>query len=385
MIDLSSPKPVYDKSTPCVAKIKEKMLLTSPDAVKKTFHISLDIENTGLHFTPGDSVAVFAQNDPALADRFLNILKCDPDQLLIDPRSQREIDARSYFTSKINLGKVNSSLLKHLITLPGEHATFFNTLLEPENKTLLSEFLANHDLYDALSYVKVPLNIDSLTNHFSPLLPRFYSISSSLKTTPDEVHLLVALASYNYKEEIRYGVASHFLCNLATPGHTEVPVYIQPSKHFKLPENPDTDIIMIGPGTGVAPFRAFLQERLAEGALGKNWLFFGGRNRHIDFLYGDFWQTLQKENKIRLSTAFSRDQEEKHYVQHLLLSHAKEVFEAIENGAYFYVCGDASNMAKDVEAALISVIGREGCFSEEEAKAYFKALKASKRYLTDVY
>jgi sulfite reductase (NADPH) flavoprotein alpha-component len=388
MIDLSLTKPVYNKQSPCLAKVKEKSLLTGPNSLKETYHISLDIKDTGLHFTPGDSLAIFPQNDPKLVLQALSFLGCPPEKNLVDPRSNIEMSALSYFSSKANLAKISSSLLKHLIELPicPEKKLQLSYLLEPENKPLLTDFIAQNDLIEVLSFLKHPPEfLDPLLAHLSPLLPRFYSISSSLKTHTDEVHLLVALASYTYKEETRYGVASHFLCNLATPGLTEVPLYVQPSKHFKLPENPDSNIIMIGPGTGVAPYRAFLQERIAEEATGKNWLFFGGRYQASDFLYGDLWTKWRQEGKLHLSTSFSRDQEQKEYVQHALLNQSKEIFRWLEGGAYFYVCGDAQNMAKDVEAALISLIQKEGSFSPEETKAYFKALKASKRYLTDVY
>jgi sulfite reductase (NADPH) flavoprotein alpha-component len=162
-------------------------------------------------------------------------------------------------------------------------------------------------------------------------------------------------------------------------------MYIQPSKHFVLPKDPSANIIMVGPGTGVAPYRAFLQERIATGAQGKNWLFFGGRHRSADFLYKDLWTDLENQGNLRLTTAFSRDQSHKEYVQHKLLEHGQEIFQLLEEGAYFYVCGDATNMAKDVETALLTLIEQEGGLSQEEAKMYYKSLKSSKRYLTDVY
>lgn len=388
MIDLSISKPVYNKTTPCIAKIKEKAILTGQSSTKETYHISLDIEDTHLHFCPGDSLAIFPENDPRFVLQILSHLNYEPEKKLIDPRSMIEMSAYSYFSSKINLSKVNTSLLKHMIELPidSQKKSHLSYLLQPENKSFLASFIAETDLVEVLSYLdKTSTSIESLLPHLSPLLPRFYSISSSLKTHHDEVHLLVALAAYSYKEETRYGVASHFLCNLATPGHTNIPLYVQPSKHFKLPEDPRANIIMIGPGTGVAPFRSFLQERIAEGATGENWLFYGGRYRSSDFLYGDLWTKWQQEGKLRLTTAFSRDQEQKEYVQHALLANSKEIFKWLEEGAYFYVCGDAQNMAKDVEASLIALIKKEGGFSDEEAKIYFKALKTSKHYLTDVY
>ena len=388
MIDLSISKPIYNKATPCIAKVKEKIILTGPGSAKETYHISLDIENTQLEFRPGDSLAIFPKNDPKFVSQVLSFLGCHPEKNLIDPRSGLEMSAFSYFSSKINLAKVSSSLLRYLTELPIhlEKKIYFSSLFQSENKPSLIDFIAKNDLIEVLSHIKEPLDsISPLLEHLSPLLPRFYSISSSLKTHTNEVHLLVALASYSYKEETRYGVASHFLCNLATPGDTEISLYVQPSKHFKLPDDPEANIIMIGPGTGVAPYRAFLQERIAEEATGQNWLFYGGRYQASDFLYRDLWIKWQQEGKLRLSTSFSRDQQQKEYVQHALLANSKEIFQWIEKGAYFYICGDAQNMAKDVEATLIALIKQEGSFSDEETKAYFKALKTSKRYLTDVY
>jgi sulfite reductase (NADPH) flavoprotein alpha-component len=257
--------------------------------------------------------------------------------------------------------------------------------LQPENKTLLQEFLAEKDLIDFFQEFVIDPSQFCCYEFLAPLLPRFYSISSSLRTHPEHVHLLVALSSYQYKEETRYGVASHFLCNLAIPEQTTIPLYVQPSRHFRLPDDPNADLIMIGPGTGVAPYRAFLQERLHQNAPGKNWLFFGGRNRSNDFFYESFWNLLIEQGKLKVSTAFSRDQEEKEYVQHKLLEQAEQVWAWLESGAYFYVCGDASKMAKDVEAALCQLIQTQGNLSPEQSKLYLKSLKTSKRYLTDVY
>ena len=385
MLDLSISKNIYTKDNPCLATLKEKTLLTGALSIKPTYHIALDIKNTDLDFRPGDSLAIFPHNDPQLVKKILQTLRLEDEETVIDPRSGIEMSAASYFTTKVNLSKTNLSLIKHLIAQQGNDCPLL-PLLDPEEKKQLQLFADTHDVNDTLSmFNKGSLSLAEITPYFFPLLPRFYSISSSRKTHAEEIHLLVALASYNYKEEMRFGVASHFLCNLAILDQTPISLYIQPSKHFTLPEDPNANIIMVGPGTGVAPYRAFLQERVASEAKGKNWLFFGGRNRANDFLYEDLWIQLEKEGKLRLSTAFSRDQEEKHYVQHLLLAHSQEIFNLLQEGAYFYVCGDATNMAKDVETAVISIIEKEGNFSKEEAKAYYKSLKANKRYLTDVY
>lgn len=385
MLDLSNTKNTYTKDSPCLTTLKEKTLLTGPMSIKPIYHIALCTKNTALDFEPGDSLAIFPHNDPKLVERLLETLQIDKEEAIIDPRSNTPMSALTYFKTKVNLTKTTPSLIKYLISHQGNTSPLF-PLLDPEQKKELQLFADTHDLNDLLTLIpRGSLSLTEISPYFLPLLPRFYSISSSRKMHEEEIHLLVALASYNYKEETRFGVASHFLCNLAIPDSTPISLYVQPSKHFTLPKDPSANIIMIGPGTGVAPYRAFLQERRAMGANGRNWLFFGGRNRTNDFLYEDFWIELEKEGTLRLSTAFSRDQEEKHYVQHLLLAHSQEIFQLLEEGAYFYVCGDATQMAKDVEATILSIIEKEGGLSKEAAKAYHKSLKANKRYLTDVY
>jgi sulfite reductase (NADPH) flavoprotein alpha-component len=215
-----------------------------------------------------------------------------------------------------------------------------------------------------------------------PLLPRFYSIASSHKVTPNEIHLTVALVKYEADGNLRHGVATNYLAHIAQMHTPSVPIYLQPNHGFTLPAKHETPIIMIGPGTGVAPFRGFLFERLACQAPGKNWLFFGECNKAHDFFYENDWI---KFNNLRLTTAFSRDQEHKVYVQHKMLEHARELYEWITSGAYLYVCGDAHRMAKDVEATLHQILQEQGKMDEAGAKAFVKQLRTDKRYLRDVY
>ncbi len=384
MTDLANSKPVYTKTSPCIAKIHSRTALNPSNKNKQTFHISLNIEGSNLHFTPGDSLGILPQNDPTLIRDLLSFMDLEPTSFVIDPRSQESLSLLNYLTSKVNLSRISTSLLETL-THSSSKKDKITDLLHPEKKTELTSFLQGKDLLDVFEELDVSkIKPETILPHLSPLLPRFYSISSSLKSHENEVHLLVALSSYEHKKGPRFGVASHFLCNLAKENHTEIPLYVQPSKHFKIPEDSSKNLIMIGPGTGVAPYRAFLQERAALNAEGNNWLFFGERNRDTDFFYKDFWDSFSAQGKLKLSTAFSRDQEEKIYVQHKLLEEAAEVWRWLENGAYFYVCGDADKMAKDVEAALLQIIQQNG-HTEETAKAYLKNLKVSKRYLADVY
>lgn len=374
----------YSKSAPCIVSIQKKELLSSPDSLKKTYHISLDISNTDLQFLPGDSIGILPQNDPILIQRFFTLISSHPADPVIDPRSQETLKGQEYLLSKVNLSRVNTSLLRHLLEKTQD--PFLASILEPENKAQLTEFLQGKDLIDILQlFQKNPCSLAEIAPFFTPLLPRFYSISSSLKAQRNEVDLLVTLLSYSHGGEVRYGVASHFLCNLAVEKQTAIPLYIQPSIHFRLPENTSQNLIMIGPGTGIAPYRAFLQERIEQKAEGKHWLFFGERNEKNDFYYKNYLTSLEAQGKLKLDLAFSRDQENKVYVQHKLLEKASEIWQWISEGACFYVCGDAHRMAKDVESALLHIMQTEGNLSELESKAYLKTLRTSKQYMTDVY
>lgn len=342
------------------AKIKERWKETKAGSTKSTFHLTLDTIGSDLSYKVGDSVAIYAPNDPVLVQRIIQALRVDPDTLV----SQHNLTLYKFLETKANLAKVTTALLKQ-----------FEAPLVP-----------GMDLLDlAEQFGDRPFNLSDLISALPPLLPRFYSIASSQRFHPNEIHLLVALTSFQHGQEVRYGVASHFLCNRAEIEETSISFYIQPTPHFTLPSNHDTPIIMVGPGTGVAPFRAFLQERLHHNAPGKNWLFFGERNQKTDFFYEEFWTSLATEQKLSLDLAFSRDADEKLYVQHKLLEKGAEIWNWLEEGALFYVCGDADPMAKDVEAALHQTFMTHGNLSIEEARAYIKQLRREKRYLADVY
>lgn len=378
----------YSKAQPCHVYLQEKRLLTHYRSTKQTYHLALDIRNTGLLYEPGDSIGILPQNDPILIKRFFSLLSSGPDELLLDLRSQQEMSCKHYLLHKVNLSRINSSLLRHILqnNANPEQKKFLTHLIDPLNKVELATFLQGKDLLDILRiFQKKPMPLQEIAPHFTPLLPRFYSISSSLKQWPNELHLLVALLSYTHENEIRYGVASHFLCHLAHENKTPIPIYVQPAAHFKLPEDSSANLIMIGPGTGVAPYRAFLQDRIAAKATGKHWLFFGERSSQYDFLYEEYWTDLVKQGYLKLDTAFSRDTQSKIYVQHKLLENAKTVWDWISRGSYLYVCGDASLMAKDVDAALLHIIQQEGNLTEEQAKGYIKNLRHTRRYMTDVY
>ncbi len=365
----------YSRFQPYISFIKERNLLTGPSSTKKTYHIALEIEGKQLPFKVGDSIGILPQNDPGEIDAILKKIGIHRTEEILEPKTNCPLAIYDWMLNKANITRITSSFFKLLS--PNNH------LLLAESKAQLNELLHTHTLLDLLALY--PLTDISHLTKLMPLLPRFYSIANSPHMFPDEIHLLVAYVTYLSNGQIRKGIGSHFLCDSATISVTPIPIYIQSSNHFSLPENPDASIILVGPGTGIAPFRAFLQERLASRSSGRNWVFFGERNRASDFYYEPFWTPLESSGRLRLDLAFSRDSSEKTYVQHKLYEQRKSLWNWLEEGAYFYVCGDAIKMAKDVDAMLHRIIYEEGQMSEEAASLYIKQLRAQKRYLTDVY
>lgn len=377
-----------NRSNPAIARLQTRHLLTQSGSSKTTFHLSLDIRGSGLQFKVGDSLAILPRNDPLLVNHLLEAMHATGHETVIDPRSKQELSLEEFLSTKANLSRLTSSFLKLLYEYdpPHDKKNQLRHLLQQDSKPLLSQYLSTHDPLDLLKeYQEVTVPLQSLCEQFGPLLPRFYSIASSPRFQPDTVDLTVALFTFTHAGEPRFGVASHFLCRMAQAQTTPIPVYLQPTHHFTLPSDPSTPLIMIGPGTGVAPFRAFLQERIFTGASGKNWLFFGERNRTTDFFYQKDWEGFVERKQLELDLAFSRDQTEKCYVQHRMLQKSKQLWSWLQEGAYFYVCGDAHRMAKDVEATFLQIVQQEGNVSLEDAKVYLKELRLQKRYLTDVY
>jgi sulfite reductase (NADPH) flavoprotein alpha-component len=257
-------------------------------------------------------------------------------------------------------------------------------MLKIENKDGLVDYMWGRELIDLfLEYPQPDLSVEDFTGLLRPMPPRLYSIASSLSAHSDEVHLTVAVVRYDTHGRKRKGVCSSYLAERV--GDT-IPCYFHPNKNFKLPEDSDKPIIMVGPGTGIAPFRAFIEERQATGAPGKNWLFFGDRSHRTDYLYGDEWVEYKKDGILNeLDLAWSRDQTEKVYVQHKMLEKGAALWDWLQNGALFYVCGDASRMAKDVDQALRTIAQQEGAMSEEDSAVWVKTLQKERRYLKDVY
>jgi len=369
----------FNRLNPFSASIKERYPLTKPGSTKETHHVVLDLKNSGMTFKVGDSLGIYGDNDPILVERLISAMKADPQTLIVHPRTQETMALKTFLTHKAHITRLTSSFLKVFNNEPS-----LAQLLT--HKTALDHYLATNDVLDfLLEFSHHSFSLQELIAAFSPLLPRFYSVASSLLAHPDEVHLTVAVSTYMHRDQLRYGVASHFLSHLAEIEQTLIPCYVQPTPHFTLPEDDALPLIMVGPGTGVAPFRGFLQERIARNSSGKHWLFFGERHRDYDFFYEDFWNSLVQKKQLSLDLAFSRDQSDKIYVQHKLYEKGAEIWDWLQQGALFYVCGEADPMAKDVEFALNRICEDFGGLTPEDAKTYIKQLRSQKRYLADIY
>jgi len=353
--------PKYDKKNPCQLKIKERICLSGPESTKQTYHISLDLKGTDFTFNPGDSVGIFPDNP---SDEVEEILARIPNVSITHPITKANISLETFLLKNANLDRITTPLLR----AAAPHYL--------ENAEAKLKAQASHSVSTLIA--KYP-NLDSqtLADSLAPLLPRFYSIASSLNRFADELHLLVAEINYNKGPHTKKGVTSEFLCHTATE-QTPIPTFLLPNTKFTLPD-PNTPIIMIGPGTGIAPYRAFLHER--EKHPTRNWLFFGERHSKTDFTYKDYLQELQNQNKLLLSTAFSRDTSNKIYVQHRMLENQKELWQWIQDGAKIYVCGDKKRMAKDVNQTLIDIAQNHGA----DGPDFIKNLRKEGRYLLDVY
>ena len=379
----ADPAALYSRKNPFPAKLSTNRSLTGAGSAKDTRHFEIDLVGSGLAYEVGDSLGVFPTNNPALVEEMLGVLGFSGDEPVTDPNgnplSIREALTRSYVITE------KDKKLLAAIAEKDPTAAHFTPMVTPEGKAELDAYVSGREVIDPLlDHPAARFTPEEFVKLLRKLQPRLYSIASSQKAHPDAVHLTVAAVRYESHGRKREGVCSTFLADRAD--NADVPVFVHTAKHFRVPEELSTPIIMVGPGTGIAPFMAFLQERKATGSTGKNWLFFGDQKSATDFLYRDELEAWQAEGVLhRLDTAFSRDQADKIYVQHRMLEAAQELFEWLEQGACFYVCGDASRMAKDVDAALHKVVETAGGMSPEEAAAYVEELKKSKRYRKDVY
>lgn len=377
----ADPTALYSRKNPFPAKLTKNRSLTAEGSAKDTRHFEIDLAGSGITYEVGDSLGVFPTNNPALVEEILGVLGFSGEELVPDPNGNT-LPIREALTKSYVITEKDKKLLA-AIAEKDPTAAHFAPMVTPEGKADLEAYVWGREVIDPLlAHPAAKFTPEEFVKCLRKLQPRLYSIASSQKAHPDAVHLTVAAVRYESHGRKREGVCSTFLADRAET----VPIFVHTAKHFRVPEDPSTHVIMVGPGTGIAPFMAFLQERKVSGATGQNWLFFGDQKSATDFLYREELEIWQQEGVLhKLSTAFSRDQAEKVYVQHRMLEAAEELFAWLDKGAYFYICGDASRMAKDVDTALHQVVEKAGGKSPEEAAAYVEELKKSKRYRKDVY
>lgn len=378
----SAPTPAAElgrsRDNPAQATFLSRRRINGAGSAKTTWHVEFDLAESGLDYVVGDSFGVFPRNHPALADQVLATLGADP---------RRPINGKTLRDALIedaSLGAPPDNLFQLLsYVLGGEKRAKARALANGEDP---DGDAATLDVLAALrKFEGARPDAEAFLEALDPLQPRLYSISSSPKANPGRISLTVDTVRYRIGPRERLGVASTFLGERIAPGEA-LKVYVQKAHGFRLPENPDTPIVMIGPGTGVAPFRAFLQERQATGARGANWLFFGHQRRQHDFFYEDEFEAMRKAGALaRLSLAWSRDGAEKFYVQDRMREVGPELWRWIADGAHLYVCGDAKRMAKDVERALVDIAAQYGARSTEDAIGFVAGLKKAGRYQADVY
>lgn len=378
---------IFSRKNPFPSRHAVNRRLSGPESEKETRHHEISLEGSGLAYEVGDSLGIFASNDPTLVEEIITALNVTGEEQVagVDGslKALREALLRDFIITQ-----PSKEFIKALVERGGDGVELLRTLsTDPLRKKDLEEYLWGMEFIDFLnSHPSVTWTAEEFAKTLRKLQPRLYSIASSMKAVGNNVHLTIATVRYESHGRQRKGVASTFLAD-RTGENIPVPVFVHTAKHFRLPENPETPVIMVGPGTGVAPFRAFLQERRATGASGKNWLFFGEQRRAHDFLYEEEFAALQSDGALtRFDVAFSRDVAgQKVYVQHKMRENAGELYAWLEEGAHFFVCGDGARMAKDVDAELQRIVVTEGGKTEEQAAEYVEALKKSKRYKRDVY
>lgn len=369
----------YTKEAPLSATLAVNQKITGRDSEKDVRHIEIDLGDSGLRYQPGDALGVWYQNDPALVKEIVELLWLKGDEpVAVDGKLLPLTEALQWhFELTVNTANIveNYAILTRSETL----------LPLVGDKAQLQHYAATTPIVDMLRFSPAQLDAEALIGLLRPLTPRLYSIASSQAEVESEVHVTVGAVRFEVEGRARAGGASSFLADRVEE-EGEVRVFIEHNDNFRLPANPETPVIMIGPGTGIAPFRAFMQQRAADGAEGKNWLFFGNPHFTEDFLYQVEWQRYVKEGVLsRIDLAWSRDQKEKVYVQDKLRQQGAELWRWINDGAHIYVCGDANRMAKDVEQALLEVIAEFGGMDVETADEFLSELRVERRYQRDVY
>ncbi|NHC41595.1 sulfite reductase subunit alpha [Bacillus sp. MM2020_1] len=374
----------FSRTNPFQAKVLRNVNLNGSSSNKETRHIELSLEGSGLSYVPGDALGIIPSNDPDLVASLLEEMHWDEEALVTINKQGENLPLAEALTNYFEITLLSKKILQQAAAFTENEE--LQTLLLVENTTQLKAYCYGRDLLDMLrEFGPWKATAQEMVAILRKMTPRLYSIASSIAANPEEVHLTIGAVRYTAHGRDRKGVCSISFAERLKEGDT-IPVFVQANKHFHLPESSDQDIIMVGPGTGIAPFRSFLQERAVNKGTGRSWLFFGDQHAASDFLYQDELEKYQQDGVLTtLVAAFSRDTTQKVYVQNKMLEHSKELFEWLEKGAYFYVCGDKEYMAKDVNETLINVIENEGSMSHEEAEAYLKDMQKQGRYQRDVY
>jgi len=379
--EAESPAVVWNRKNPYPAPLQANQKLNNPGTHRDCRHLEFSLGDSGLTYEVGDAAATLPKNDPELVDEILGILGFQADKL-IKLKNGREVSLRDALTHDFDICTLSKNVIKKWSDISG-HPDIKAALEDDER---MGQLLEGWQIIDLL--IEFPIGFqspDQFTGILRKLQPRLYSIASSPKAHPGKLHLTVAKVEYESRGRKRKGVCSTYLCDRVPIGDT-VRVFTQAAKNFKLPQDSSTDIIMVGPGTGIAPFRAFLYERKAIGGSGRNWLFFGNPHEATDYFYQEEFEALRSEGVLnRIDLAWSRDQDYKIYVQDKINEASGELWEWIDGGAHLYVCGDAVYMAGDVDKALHSAVEEHGGMTPDEAATYVEQMKTDKRYQLDVY
>ncbi|MCA9236257.1 MAG: sulfite reductase subunit alpha, partial [Planctomycetales bacterium] len=375
----AKPAAVGTRQNPVIATIKSVRNLNGDESAKHTAHVEIDLSGAGVSYRVGDALGVYPTNCDELVEAVIAALGATGDELVASPAGA-SLALREALRRDCDLAAVEEELVELLAT----------AVEDAEQRTALRQIIENdacgeHDVLDILHLVSsAQPAVQEIVDRLGRLQPRLYSIASSPKARPGEVHLTVGRVERNLRDRPRKGVASTMFADRLQPGD-DVRVFVHASRDFTVPSSPDVPMIMVGPGTGIAPFRAFLEERIASSSAGKDWLFFGDQCSATDFLYREELEALGDAEQLRLDTAFSRDQAEKIYVQHRMQQAGAELYDWLQQGAYFFVCGDAKRMAVDVDRALHELIAEHGKLSPEQAGEYVARMRQEGRYVRDVY
>ncbi|ASN06796.1 assimilatory sulfite reductase (NADPH) flavoprotein subunit [Virgibacillus necropolis] len=381
---LTTKDPVYSRSNPFKAEVLENLNLNGRGSNKETRHLELSLEGSNLAFEPGDSLGIFPKNDPSLVDKLIEQIGWNPEDSVPINKQGEQRTLRDALLFNFEITRLTKPLLEQAAQLFTNDG--LKKLVKPGQEEELKSYIDGRDLLDLVQdFQPQGVSPSEFIQALRKIPARLYSITSSFKANPDEVHLTIGTVRYHAHGRDRKGVCSGECGERVEPGEF-LPVYIQHNRNFKFPTDSKTPVIMIGPGTGVAPFRSFLEDREESGMEGKTWLFYGDQHFSTDFLYQIEWQKWLKEGVLsRMDVAFSRDRPEKVYVQHRMLERSKDLFQWLKDGASVYVCGDEKRMANDVHTTLLTIIKQEGNMSHEEAEVYLSEMRQQKRYQRDIY